>query len=244
MTLRRNDPGQSQASRAVGPKTAFAADQSLGRQGLEIERTLGRPDHAGDPLIERQTDVEAQLAVLGDRPREVTDHATRAAQADGDGAHVHAGHLIILPGSVEHAEALARDLRPADRLECEAYDGRPAAEVVRESYRRSLWSWTAVEPGGEPVCAWGVVPLSILGGSALVWCLTTHRLDAHRRLFARASREWVRLMLRDFERIEGFVDMRHAASVRWLGWLGLHLGEPVVDGNGVPWRRYWLTRSG
>jgi hypothetical protein len=164
--------------------------------------------------------------------------------------------LIIHAGCVDHAEALARDLRPADRLECEAYAGEPALAVVRESYRRSLWSWTAFgvrnSTGSDfvrnptdcdfaPVCAWGVVPLSILGGQGQPWCLTTERMPVHKRLFARASRAWVVHMLADFPVLEGWMDGRHTAAARWLPWLGFRLDEPVLA-DGVPWRRFTMVR--
>lgn len=152
--------------------------------------------------------------------------------------------LIIHAGCVEHAEGLARDLRPADRLECEAYAGEPALAVVRASYERSLWSWTAFQPAEKcrPVCAWGVVPLSILGGTAQPWCLTTDRVADHARLFARASRAWLAHMLADFASLEMWVDGRHAAAVRWVPWLGFRLDGPVMTPDGVPWRRAWMGR--
>jgi hypothetical protein len=113
--------------------------------------------------------------------------------------------------------------------------------IIHAGYERSLWSWTAFEAGGGPVCAWGVVSLSLLGGRGQPWCLTTERVADHGRLFARASRAWAAAMLADFETLEGWMDGRHAAAARWLGWLSFKLDDPIVA-DGVPWRRFTMKR--
>jgi hypothetical protein len=146
----------------------------------------------------------------------------------------HGDDLVILPGSVQHAEALAAALRPADRAECEALVGHEnVLSCIRESYEHSLWSWTACEPAGPVVAAWGVRPISMLASRGMGWCLTGTPVERHWRTFARASRWWTSAMLEDFEFIEGFCDARYATSIRWLGWIGFHVGEPAPHGGGL-----------
>jgi hypothetical protein len=142
--------------------------------------------------------------------------------------------LVILPGSVQHAEALAAALRPADRAECEALVGHDnVLSCIRESYEHSLWSWTACEPAGPVVAAWGVRPLSMLASRGMPWLLTGEAVERHWRMFARASLWWRDAMLEDFETLENSCDARYAASLRWAAWLGFHVGEPVPYGGGL-----------
>jgi hypothetical protein len=171
--------------------------------------------------------------------RGADDRGARTALA----APPHGDDLVILPGRVEHAEALAAALRPADRAECEALVGHDnVLACIRESYEHSLWSLTACEPAGPVVAAWGVRPLSILASKGMPWLLTGQGIERHRLTFARASIFWKQAMHEDFDFLENHVDARYEVSIRWLRWLRFEIDEPVPYGGGL-FRRLWSRRS-
>jgi hypothetical protein len=147
----------------------------------------------------------------------------------------------IMGADYTHAEMLGRELRPVVRAELDAF-GDPIEET-RRALLASTWAAMCLDERGA-VAAWGCLE----GGTIAApvgwpWCLTTPRVDAHRRFFARGSRLWLGSMLARCRRLEGWVDDRYPAAQRWLLWLGFALGEPRPIGPlGVPFRPFAIER--
>lgn len=147
--------------------------------------------------------------------------------------------IIVVPALLDHAEALAADLRPMDAAECWTLGVAPLAGL-RESTRHSLIAWTALE-AGQPIAMWGVTADEIMGRVGCPWLLGGRRLSAHRRRFVAESRARLAPMLAMFPRLENRVLADYTAAVRWLGWLGFTLEPPAPKGPfGALWRRFWM----
>ena len=84
------------------------------------------------------------------------------------------------------------------------------------------------------VCAWGLVPPSLLSDRAYLWMIHTTEVEQHRFLFVRNSQIAVGQMLEKFKVLYGHVDAKSPKSIRWLKWLGATFGEP--DGLMIPFQ--------
>jgi hypothetical protein len=152
--------------------------------------------------------------------------------------------ITIRPATVQDAVELAANLRPADRAEAEGvYD-----DVIGGfawTFRDSAEAWVAEVDGGI-IAAWGLVDEgSLLVPVARPWCMTTPLVERHARHFARESRRIVSHWRQWRWRLHNCVDARYQVSVRWLEWLGFHVGEPWPDADrGLLWRHFWWQADG
>lgn len=161
--------------------------------------------------------------------------------------------IAILPATIHHASPLAANLRPADRAEAEGvYDDIVGgfAWAIADSAE----AWVAVSQNAasddaakwDIIAAWGVVDEgSLLAPVGRVWCMTTPLVERHRRHFARESRRITDHWRQRYWRLHNCVDARYAVSVRWLKWLGFHVGEPWPDADrGLLWQHFWWQADG
>lgn len=92
---------------------------------------------------------------------------------------------------------------------------------------------------GEPVCAFGVTPISALSGLGAPWMVGSTALDAHFRGFLRGCGPVVRAMLSQWPRLVNYVDARNLRAVKWLKWLGFIILPPVPYGHdGLPFHPF------
>lgn len=82
---------------------------------------------------------------------------------------------------------------------------------------------------GCPVCAWGLVPPSILSDRAYLWLYASDRADEHKFLFVRYSRRVMDGLREHYPMIYGTCDRTNARAIRWLRWLGAEFDPPVGD---------------
>lgn len=83
---------------------------------------------------------------------------------------------------------------------------------------------------GDIVCAFGVIPPSVLSNTAYLWSVTTDKVEDHKFLFVRYSQRMIELIHREFPRIIGHANPKDTRSIRWLRWLGAVFGEPTEKG--------------
>lgn len=79
--------------------------------------------------------------------------------------------------------------------------------------------------GGEVVCAWGLVPPTLLADEAYLWLYSTPAVADHKFLFVRYSQRVIEEMLKLYPNIVGVTDINASDSIRWLKWLGAKFGE-------------------
>lgn len=83
-----------------------------------------------------------------------------------------------------------------------------------------------------PVCAWGLIPPTLLSDQAHLWLHSTDAIKGHEFLFIRNSQRVVELLLEDYPLITGITDPQMPGTVQWLRWLGAVFDKPL--GKYVP----------
>jgi len=132
------------------------------------------------------------------------------------------------PAVAGDAESLAQRLRAADMAELQAAHGLDAdpLALLRHGLQITPDAVAAVQ-GGRVIALIGCAP----GGTMLTpcgipWLLGSDECAAHARLLVARGRQVVGDWLRQYGRLENYVDARHAASIRWLKRLGFTI-HPV-----------------
>lgn len=84
----------------------------------------------------------------------------------------------------------------------------------------------------RPVCAWGLVPPTILADRAYLWLYHTEAVEEFKFIFVRRSQLVMEQMRELYPVIYGVCGIDRPKSIRWLKWLGARFGEPF--GTHIP----------
>lgn len=147
----------------------------------------------------------------------------------------------FLAPTLGHVKCIALNMREIDQLECRMIGGVEPEEALRVSIKKSTWVKT-MEIDGEPVCMFGVAPISLLGETALPWMLGTDGVKKHNRAILRHSRKWVEAMNADYPHLCNVVHADNEISIRWLQWCGFRIQEPT-EIQGEPFRAFFKVRA-
>lgn len=82
------------------------------------------------------------------------------------------------------------------------------------------------------VCAWGLVPPTLLADEAYLWLYSTPAIVDHKFLFVRYSQRVIEEMLKIYPNIVGVTEIGARDSIRWLKWLGAKFDNPL--GTHIP----------
>lgn len=130
---------------------------------------------------------------------------------------------------VDDAAALVKVLRQADRDELQAIGSTDFQGDIEKSIAGSVLAFSSTIDG-EIACIFGVGGASLIGGTAVVWCLSADIPRKHRRVFAKGSVWWRDYFLARFPVMMNAIDDRNIATKRWLKWLGASFAEPAPAG--------------
>lgn len=150
----------------------------------------------------------------------------------------------IVPGTWEHAIALAEHMSPADRREVWAADHLTPAQAVRQSMAMSRRVWAGLIDG-ELACMFGVTD----HGTALTtvgvpWMMATKVIRRNPSLFLRRCRPVVEEMKQGYDMLWNMADSRNKQTLKWLRWLGFEILAPVPYGpDGVPFHQFIMRVS-
>lgn len=151
---------------------------------------------------------------------------------------------MIVLASQEAVDAIGV-LRECDEREVEAsVVGMKGLRGLQESYNISTQSW-AILADGAPVAIFGVSPYPHVRGQGCPWMLANDKIESIWMFVLRKTKEYVfGPMLKEYESLFNFVDIRNKASIRWLKWVGFHISNPIPFGvNGEMFCPFWLRRS-
>ena len=133
-------------------------------------------------------------------------------------------------------------MRPVDRAEIEALEGRGVDEFLADALAAGARTLTI---GGEPMLLYGLVPCAEMPGHATPWLVTSSAIG-HDELIAVMSMS--RLQIDFWQRraavLEIVCDSRNVFRRQWLEWLGFqHAGHlDSLGAAGLPFDhfvRHW-----
>jgi hypothetical protein len=152
-------------------------------------------------------------------------------------------NLIVRELRFGDIDAIAPNLRDADRLEVEACTALDMHEALSSCARSSALVW-AIDIDGVPAGVFGAVPFSLLGGVGCPWLLGTPALERAPSSLTRQGRRYIRRMLSVFPGLTNYVDARNEKSIRWLRALGFNFdATPVPYGlYGLPFYRFQIGK--
>lgn len=140
-------------------------------------------------------------------------------------------------------------LRSATELDCVALSttlraDHSALEALRRKVAGSSYAVTVLNTDGQVVCMFGVAAVGFLSSDGCPWMYKSSHLAVHSRLFVRLSKRYLTAMLELYPWLSGRIDARDVMSIRWLEWLGFHVGRvQPADRDGLPFRPFNLMRS-
>lgn len=144
----------------------------------------------------------------------------------------------IVAAKPSHIDRLAPFVRECDRRELWTGWRHEPAAALRYGLERSTHAWTGFIDF-EPVCMFGVVPGSLLGGSGTPWLIGTDAMVLHQMAFLRRCRPQLVRMQRTYQHLVNYVAADNEASVRWLRWLGFTVHESIELGpDRVQFRKF------
>lgn len=148
----------------------------------------------------------------------------------------------VLRAKSSHIARLVQYVRAADAAELWSGWRHTPEQSLRVGLERSSHAWTGFYDF-RPVCMFGVVPASLLGGSGAPWLIGTDLLTEHQIPFLRRCRPQVARMRRLYSHLANYVSAENEAAVRWLTWLGFTVHDPAPFGPDGAAFRYFEWRA-
>lgn len=152
----------------------------------------------------------------------------------------------IVPATVEHAAAIAANVRDADRDELWASSRSTPLRAMQRGMAGSANPLTAIYEG-EPAAMFGVWPFSELSGKGAAWMVGSRVLEQHgaQRDLLRLSRPVVDYWADQYPQLlYNFVDARNTSAIRWLGWLGFQFDDAIPYGvDGLPFLPFYMRHA-
>ena len=153
------------------------------------------------------------------------------------------GNVIVRDAVVEDIDILKDNIRDSDKQELWASHHIAPEEALRTSLKKASFCLT-IEINKEPIGMMGICPGSILDDNAVIWMLSSDKIDNVRRSFARHSREYINKMLEKFSLLYNFVDARNKESLKWLRWCGAKIYEAKPYGiEKIPFHYFEFRRG-
>lgn len=121
--------------------------------------------------------------------------------------------------TLEDVKFIAKNLREADRLECDATLALPPELVLPQAVEAGRDVWTFHRSDGLPVGVFGVDPTPI-PEVGIVWMVSTDEINKHKVEFLTRCRPYVWALNEQYPIITNTVDARNTLHHRWLKWLG------------------------
>jgi len=133
----------------------------------------------------------------------------------------------IVTATAAHARVIAASMRERDIAEVRAGWMCEPMEAMQDALEASFYARTLLYDL-EPLCIYGLAPLTVLSGAARIWIFASSAIDRHGFAFARGSRRFLPEMFRYCQLATNLIDMDDAPALRWMQWLG---GRCVLPGN-------------
>jgi hypothetical protein len=149
----------------------------------------------------------------------------------------------VVDARLEHIAPIASRVRTPDLEELSALLPVSVEAVLKMSLEASPLACTGLIDG-EPVCMFGVVPVSFFApDEGRPWMVGTSLLDQHAKTFLKGCKPHLDAMRERYAVLENFVDARNVKAIRWLKWLGFTIHPALPMGRRyIPFHRFDLRR--
>lgn len=126
---------------------------------------------------------------------------------------------FVQRATIEDVAYISKNLRQADRDECDAMLATPPELVLPQAVEAGRRVWTFHSNDGLPVGVFGIDPTPI-AEVGIVWMVSTPKVNDHKREFLTESKPYVLALNEEYPIITNMVDARNTLHHRWLKWLG------------------------
>ena len=151
--------------------------------------------------------------------------------------------LRFEPAITRHARLIASAMRPGDIEEIRAGWDKEPLEAMRIALTESYYARTMFM-GLQPLCMYGLAPLTVLTGCARIWIFVSTAVDAHPFAFARASRVALREVMAVAPIVTNLVDVQDEPVMKWLEWLGGRFVSPPMERGGRLFAQFVIAEQG
>jgi hypothetical protein len=79
---------------------------------------------------------------------------------------------------------------------------------------------------GVPVCAWGLVPPSLISDRAYLWLYCTEGVERNKFMFIRWSQRVMDELKQMYPKIHGVCEVSNPRAIRWMKLLGAEFSYP------------------
>lgn len=111
-----------------------------------------------------------------------------------------------------------------------------------EGFTNSVMCFT-VERNEKAIAMFGIIPMTILGNTGIVWLLASPELEMIQKTFLRHSKHFIGIMLGCYPILINWVDVENRQSVKWLRWCGAQFGPVMPYGiEGQPFQFFEFRR--
>ena len=133
-----------------------------------------------------------------------------------------------------------RGMRPADELEVLRMGFPDPYLALYEGIENSEVALAAYTDQGV-ACVLGVSKPSLLSSDGTIWLLAHEDIERYAVRFLKESRRVLAHLMGAYPRLENFVDVDNASTIRWLAWLGFSFDKdaPIKSPMGFPFYHFW-----
>lgn len=133
--------------------------------------------------------------------------------------------IVVTRAQIRDIGAISAHARQIDIAECAA-----AGMTVKQAIRYGMMHGEVYTVRGEkPMAMFGVVPRSLLTGSASVWLIATDEALKHPREWLTIGREWAAAIIRLYPRAQNRVHKDNKVAIRWLERVGFTVAPARGD---------------
>lgn len=151
----------------------------------------------------------------------------------------------IRKATIEDAQAIAANVREADRREIWASHMMTPLEAMEYGLKHSEFALTGLADG-VPVCMWGGVRASLIMSVGVPWMVTARALEQGEvaAAFIRRCKKSLQRFLKRYDILVNYVDARNYRAIRWLKYMGFTLQDARPYGfYGLPFHKFEMRRK-
>jgi hypothetical protein len=144
--------------------------------------------------------------------------------------------------TLQHAKLIAGMMRPNDIREIRAGWDMEPAEAMEQALMRTFYARTLFHDL-QPLCMYGLAPLSMLAGYAIFFIFPTVAIDQHPIGFCKASRRAMPELFAHCHILTNLIDVSDVAAMKWMAWLGGKIVLPYKERGGRVFAQFIVERA-